>query len=147
MPSKKSKKPKMEPMNKVSDKRLKEDILKFVDGSLISTTEAASYSLALLYSSLDDKDKKILAENICAMSRELNEFFNQEVSDKKGTSLAFMYSLLYMLANMHGTLLQDEHWQRLTAKGMECKMKYLEQLIAASGKTSGKKPANDIGYC
>jgi hypothetical protein len=116
------------------DEDIVKDIKMFIDSGVISTTEAIPYTLAILYSSLNDEDKHKLAEGVCELSRKLDKTFMEAVANKEGTSVEFMFALIYMLSNMNATLMQDDAWVRLTGKGLLCRDKFLE--------LSGKKQPN-----
>jgi len=130
------------------DDKLIKDIQLFIDVGLISNIEAVSYSLAILYSSLNEEDKKDLAIKTCELSKMVNDFFTASIAEKEGSSVAFLFALLYMTANMNATLMFDEHWKNLVEKGIECKQKVLQKTILPIVVDSTKKKNDDNrGYC
>lgn len=136
------------PMSDTSDKKLIKDIEQFIDVGLISNTDAIAYSLALLYCSLDKKDKKILVGKICELSKMINEFFTNSIAEKEGSSIAFLYAMMYMNANMNATLMFDDHWKRLVEKGIECKQSFLKNVVVPTvANTVKKKVDENRGYC
>ena len=126
------------------DEEILKDIQDFIVNNLISTSEESAYSLAILYNSLKEDDQKELRNGILRMSKKINDMFGDSVAEKEGTSVEFMFALLYMLASMSGTLMSDAHWERLTNLGKECRERYLQTRGVL--RKDKYKPEELIGY-
>jgi hypothetical protein len=134
-------------MAETPDEVLLKDITTFIDVGLITNSESIAFALAILYNSLDEKDKKDLVAKTCEVSKMINEFFAESVADRPGSSVSFMFALLYMLANLNGTMMFDEHWLKLVQKGLECRASVISTMTNRPGAKPGSKVDENRGYC
>lgn len=105
-----------------TDEQIIKDIKDVIVNGLISDTEDITYSLAVLYNSLDENDREKLLERVLKQTRRINDLYTE--GSEGISAVDFMLALIYILDSMNSTLMIDDGWRRLFEHGQKVKSKY-----------------------